>query len=75
MGMIEPKKVLKPTVDYVPLAKVDFNEMKEDVEKHGAYLLLLLLHGGRNYRWTKEEIAQALPGSIAQIATDALPVL
>ena len=57
MGIVDPKKVLKPTVDYVPLAKVDFSEMKEDVQKHGSYLLLLLLHGGRNYRWTKEELA------------------
>ena len=49
MGTVDPIKVLKPNVDFVPLAKADIDSMKEDIVLHGNYLLLLLLHGGENY--------------------------
>jgi hypothetical protein len=75
MGTIEPIKVLKPNVDFVPLAKTDIDSMKEDIVLHGNYLLLLLLHGGDNYTWSKEEISNVLPGSIQQSLSEDIPVL
>ena len=63
MGMVKPKKVLKPHIDYIPLGKTDIESMKGDIINHGSYLLLLLLHGGDHYSWTREEIVKVAPKS------------